>query len=106
MTEAEIQAGVLQGLAARKLFCWRANTGKAMLGERMVSFGLKGQGDVLGMFPWGQFLAIECKSDTGRQSNDQIRFMLAVQRNRGVYILARDVTETLATIDQLLNAPR
>lgn len=103
MTEAEIQAGVLQGLAARKLFAWRQNTGKAKIGDRLVTFGLPGQADITGILPGGRRLEIECKSPLGSQSMAQIRFMQAVIANGGIYIVARDVAICLATIDQLLN---
>lgn len=100
MTEAEIQAGVLQGLAARRIFAWRNNTGSLPdANGRRVSFGLLGSADIIGMLPGGRFLAIECKAPLGRQSIAQRRFEQAVNANHGVYLVARDVDLCLSRVD-------
>lgn len=41
----------------------------------------------------GQFLAVEVKSDTGRQSEAQRNFQSMVEAFGGLYILARDVSD-------------
>ena len=99
-SEAAIQAGVLQGLAKRKLFCWRSNTGSLPDATgRRVSFGLAGSADIIGMLPSGRFLAIEVKAKLGKQSMAQIRFEQAVHANNGVYLVARDVDLCLSQVD-------
>ncbi len=64
-----------------------------------VRFGIPGTADVMGLiWPEGRMLAIEIKSDTGRQSKDQATFQRVVTKYGGLYILAR----TLADVDAVL----
>lgn len=41
----------------------------------------------------GQFVAVECKSHTGRLSAQQRAFAAMIERRGGLYILARDVSD-------------
>lgn len=90
--------------------------------KRGVDFGLVGSADVIGMrkvkvvgtYGYGviacaegradvehpdghvviaQFLAVECKSDTGRQSEAQRNFQKMVESMGGLYLLVRDVSD-------------
>lgn len=102
---------------------WRNNSGKiADRTGRVVSFGLVGSADIIGIRKIdvvvssgydvalcsegranverpddhdviGQFLAVEVKSDTGRQSEAQRNFQSMVEAFGGLYILARDVSD-------------
>lgn len=70
-----------------------------------VAFGLPGSADVFGVRRTlgynvdhepkvlGQFVAVECKSDTGRLSAQQRAFQAMIQRRGGLYVLARDVSD-------------
>ena len=39
----------LSFLKANKIYCWRNNVGCAKIGNRFISFGLKGSSDILGI---------------------------------------------------------
>lgn len=68
---------------------WRNNTGQ--IGS--VKFGLKGSADILGLTCTGRFLAVECKSTNGRQTEAQVNFQRMVEQHCGIYLLVRDVCE-------------
>lgn len=105
-TESQTQAAILKYLGNRKdVRCWRNNTGRiADKTGRVVSFGLVGSADIIGIrvcrcnseptvSPFGQFLAVEVKSDTGRQSEAQKNFQAMVEAFGGLYVLARRVED-------------
>lgn len=129
MHESAVLTSVLKYLGARSdVRVWRHNTGRiADRHGRVVSFGLVGSADVIGIRlvhafstidgrtvfdsikdcdrddspkTWvrvggacGQFLAVECKSDTGRQSEAQRNFQKMVESMGGLYLLVRDVAD-------------
>jgi hypothetical protein len=100
MTEKEVQNAILRAFGTLPgLRLWRANVGVARVGQRVVRFGIPGQGDLTGILPDGRRLEIEAKSAVGRQSPEQRAFQNMIERFHGVYILARsvdDVREQLA----------
>lgn len=74
---------------------WKNQTGKARSidGKRIISFGLKGSADIIGIIKPGKFLAIEVKSGQAKQSKEQIAFAKMVTNMGGVYILARELSD-------------
>ena len=58
------------------------------MGGRYVSFGLRGSADILAVAD-GKFYAIECKSDSGRQSPQQRAYQARVEASGGVYLVVR-----------------
>ena len=100
MSEIRIQQEILQAIGARDdLRVWRNQTG-ALRDERgrLVRFGLPGSADILGILKGGRFLAIEVKSPTGRQSEQQHNFERMVRNMGGLYILARSVSDVLEVL--------
>ncbi len=84
MNEHQIQNDILREFGTRSdLRLWRANVGIAHMGNRTVSFGLKGQADLSGILPDGRRLEIEVKSDTGRQREEQLAFQAHDRTLRG-----------------------
>lgn len=76
---------------------WRNNTGilKDKTG-RPIKFGLcKGSSDLIGLTPSGQFLAVECKTATGRFRPEQTAFIDAVRKKGGRAGIARSVEDAL-----------
>jgi hypothetical protein len=59
----------------------------------MRSTDINGVADIIGLLPGGRFLAVECKSSRGRQSDAQRAFQLMVERSGGLYIIARDIED-------------
>ncbi len=96
MSEAEIQRQILAEFGNRSdLRIWRSNCGKALSPTgRMVTFGVRGQSDIMGIrSPGGQLIGIEVKSAKGKQSEQQRNFQTMLERFGGIYILARSVDD-------------
>jgi hypothetical protein len=81
------------------LVLWRNNIGVADVRDYKVRFGVGGPGgaDLIGCLN-GRFIAIEVKTATGRQSNDQRIFQALVESKGGVYVILRSVDDAKAWI--------
>ncbi|MEH6630183.1 MAG: VRR-NUC domain-containing protein [Halopseudomonas aestusnigri] len=90
---------------------WRNNTGalKNQSGQ-LVRFGLPGSGDILGLKRIvitpemvgqiiGRFIAIETKTKTGKQRDQQERFEEMVIGHGGLYVVARSAEEAVNGIN-------
>lgn len=104
MTEKQIQNDILREFGTRHdMRLWRQNVGVARMGKgRVVRFGVPGQADLTGVLPGGKRLEIECKSATGRQSDDQRNYQRIIERFDGVYILARSVEDVRRVLEPIL----
>lgn len=81
---------------------WKNHTGLAYTkAGNAVRYGLPGSADILGLHCTGKFIAIECKTGTGRLSEKQQKFKNMVTALNGMYVLARSVQD----VDDLLNIP-
>ena len=91
------------------------NTGKAYQGKpihtqqgivtladyRFITFGLcEGSADLIGIAPGGRFLAIEVKTDKGRATIEQQRFINAVLTAGGIAGIVRSPQEAVSLITQ------
>ena len=66
---------------------------------RPVQFGYPGSPDILAVVPpSGRFLGVECKSETGRQTEKQRAFQGVMERSGGVYLLVRSAAEMEAML--------
>ena len=98
MSETRIVNAILLALGNRPgLRVWRQNTGAIKdANGRLVRFGLIGSADILGILaPSGRFVAIEVKTATGRQSEQQRAFQQMIERHGGIYVLARSVDDAI-----------
>ena len=95
MKEHEIMQRILISIGSRQdVRVWRNNTGAVKTQDgRIVTFGLKGSADIIGLLRGGRFLAIEVKSEIGRQSEQQKNFQKMIESFGGLYILARCVED-------------
>lgn len=95
--EAAIVNECLLALSAAGMLAWRNNTG--MLPDRNgrpVRYGLHvGSSDIIAVAPGGIFVAIECKTDTGRTTEAQDRFIAAVNKIGGRAGVARSADEAV-----------
>lgn len=94
--EADVQRAVLAYLCALGLYHWRQNnTGlfDPRIGRYRPTTGLLGVADILGVLPDGRFLAIECKSTTGKPSEAQIAFLANVNARGGLAFVARSLDD-------------
>ena len=93
-SEKAIQNDILRAFGTLPgLRLWRANTGVARIGTRVIRFGIPGQADLTGILPDGRRLEIEVKSPTGRQSPEQIAFQGMIEKFHGIYIFARSIDD-------------
>lgn len=103
MTEHEIQQLIMLAIGSRPgIRIWRNQTG-ALKDERghLIRFGLVGSADILGiMSPGGRFLAIEVKTHTGRQTEQQASFQRMIESHGGLYVLARSVQDAVSALDR------
>jgi len=94
VNEKAIQNDVLRAFGTKRwMRLWRANTGVARIGNRVVRFGVPGQADLTGILPGGRRLEVEVKSPEGIQTDDQRNFQRMIERFGGVYVLARSVED-------------
>lgn len=102
MTEHQIQNAILRAFGTRpELRLWRANVGAALIGRRIVRFGLPGQADLTGILPDGRRLEIEVKAPGGSQTPRQVAFQSMIEKFHGVYILARSTHDVRQRLDAL-----
>jgi len=90
-----------QGWAGKIVKQWTANGKRYITIEdpRPLRAGLcSGSSDVIGWTAEGRFLAAEVKSQTGRVSADQARFIAAVNRHGGLAGVVRSAAEALALV--------
>lgn len=105
--ETNIQNKIMLEMSSRGAMVWRNQTGKfrAMNDpNRIVSVGQIGSSDILACVPTlitlemvgktvGLCVAVEVKTETGKQRPDQKKWQSAFERHGGRYILARSVEE-------------
>ena len=100
--EGVVVSQCLEWLARHRIFCWRNNTGSYRTTEgRFIRYGHVGSADILGILPDGRFLAIECKTATGKQSKPQQVFQRMIETNGGIYIMARSASDLERAVLQL-----
>lgn len=103
MSETQLVSSILDALAAEPgVVAWRNNNGTIKRGKRYVRFGLaKGAADIVAVVgPGGRFLALECKTATGRPSQDQIDWALEVRFAGGLFFVVRSVQEARDAIKE------
>lgn len=95
--EAEVLAGCLKWLKARRVFCDRHDCGAGDFGHGFATYGIVGAGDIIGMLPGGcggRHFEIETKAGGGgRLSLAQQRRMADVWEAGGVYLVVHGVEE-------------
>ena len=102
--EHQVMRAVLNALRLHPRVAWvtRMNAGVARYGEhgeRLVRFGTTGISDLIGQLTDGRFLAVECKSATGRMSPAQESFLERVNAAHGVAFIARSEKDVRALLD-------
>lgn len=105
MSESQLQDAIRLELGRRPdlLVVWRNNIGTAEMRGYRVRFGVGGPGgaDLIGLSYTGQFLALEIKTPTGRQSPEQRTYEHLVQRLNGTYRILRSVEDARALLTDL-----
>ena len=79
------------------VYVWHNQTGAAFRGKRMIRFGCKGSADIIGTVK-GKFVALEVKTGTGRQKEDQKKFQEVVEDAGGFYSIVRSREQAIDLI--------
>lgn len=106
--ESNLVKACIQYLQWRGFLVLRNNSGLLLIkGEngktRAVKLGKKGSSDIIACSPWGQFVAIECKSGLGRLTDEQAKFLEEVRNRGGIAAVVRDVEELVNLIKKFDN---
>ena len=100
-SEANILNDCMIALSQAGARVFRNNTGvlKDKTG-RPVKFGLcKGGSDIIGICPDGKFLAVECKTEKGRATDHQLRFIEIVRQMGGRAGIARRADDAVRILN-------
>ncbi len=105
--ESQIVKEVLEGihiLYKDKLCVWRNQSGMvATKTGHFMHFGATGSADILGILrPSGRFIALECKTATGKQSPGQVQWGSKVIEMGGAYAVVRSFPEAKAFIEEVI----
>lgn len=106
--ESELLAHAMTMLAVMPdVHVMRNNVGVAKFGKRWVRYGLgKGSADIIAIVgPRGRFTGIELKSEDGRVSEDQEKWVQRVRQLGGVAGIADSLEGVAAIIEQARRAP-
>ena len=100
-SEQNILNDIMIAISKAGATVWRNNTGALQdKTGRLVRYGLcKGSSDLIGICPDGRFLAVEVKNNTGRATEDQLRFIDAVRSKGGRAGVARSVDDALRILE-------
>ena len=97
--EKVIENQIFHYLKKRGIFCWKNDSVgifdpvKKIYRSNRNPNRIKGVSDILGILPNGRFLAIEVKAEKGRASPEQVEFLSQIERNGGIGILARSLSD-------------
>ena len=102
MKEMDILRLIMVTLSEAGCVVWRNNVGVLKNAAGIpIKFGLcVGSSDIIGVAPCGRFLAVEVKTEKGRPTQDQIRFIEAVKRKGGIAGIARSPADAVALLTQ------
>jgi hypothetical protein len=100
-SEGNVLNDCMIGLSEAGCLAWRNNCGALpdRTGSgRVIRFGVGGKGgsDIIGVAPDGCFYAVECKTETGRATHDQLRFHAVIVAHGGRAGIARNAQEAVA----------
>jgi len=93
--EADILKACKEYLSLRGHFCVRVNNGsfQTKSGGWFKAVEINGFPDIIGVTKHGLALAVECKSDKGKQRITQKAFETAWRVRGGLYVLARSIED-------------
>jgi hypothetical protein len=105
--EGVVVQAVLTWLKSFHIVAWRSNTVgiyDPVQQRYRKNNSINGIADIIGILPGGRFLAIECKSEKGKLSEDQKNFGQMVRDAGGVYLVVRpdDWEKQLSDIKEFL----
>jgi hypothetical protein len=63
--------------------------------KRLIKFGQTGSSDIIACSKEGKFVAVECKSDTGKVTPYQSDFLRRVESNNGIAVVVRSIDDMI-----------
>lgn len=104
--EKEIENEILCFLNEIGIFAWK-NQSVGIYDERKKCYRrpknrhhIKGVSDIIGILPSGRFIGIEVKSESGRASEDQLKFITRANDRNGLCFISRSVEQTYDEIEK------
>ena len=104
--EKDVLRVVLHYLTIRKVWHRRINSGAAVVEpgspgtkRRFLRFGAPGMPDILARTESGTVIWIECKSPTGKLSEDQRKWKEDMDRFGDIYIVARRLEDVMCLFE-------
>lgn len=94
--EKEVLKGVMQLLEAARINHWRTHCGKVRVRGGFMHLAKEGVADIIGILAdgSGRLFAVETKNPTdGKQRDKQKEFQKDIEKDNGVYILAKSITD-------------
>jgi hypothetical protein len=105
-TETQLVSAILDVISIKyraTVYAYRNNTGAtATPSGGFVRYGHKGSADIIGVVKGGKFLALECKTASGKPTPHQLEWLAAISALGGVAAIVRSVDEACAVIDNAL----
>ena len=99
MTEHEIMNRIQVALCERGCKVFRSNTGNFYTkGGNRIQIYFKGFSDLHGVRPDGKAFFIECKTATGKPSQEQLRFLAEMRKTNAIAGICRSVEDALSLI--------
>jgi len=107
MTETQIQHAILDWLLWNQIFAWRnqriptpIRRGRQIIGLRKADPATVGMPDILCCIK-GRLIGLEVKTDTGKQSKEQVEWGERLEKAGGVYAVVRSVDDVESVIKSL-----
>jgi hypothetical protein len=91
LSEADLQRQIIQYLRARGMPAWLTHDSR----HHPVEPGIA---DINCILPGGRFLAIECKTDTGKLSPEQLEWFRVLESGSGNWCIVHSLDEAMATV--------
>jgi hypothetical protein len=103
-SESQIQKAILETLTAKRIWCWRCNSGGMVAGggadRRYIRLAPAGTPDIMGAILGGKMFGFEVKAPRGKQSESQVLWQLRAHKEGVFYAVVRSVSEALEWIDK------
>ena len=97
--EGEVQKKILEYLKKIQIWHRRLNSGAARMNGRRVHFGSPGLPDIMARTKSGTIIWIECKSSTGKLSEDQRKWKDDMEKFGDTFITARHLDDVRALFE-------
>ena len=103
MKESDTQKAILDYLALRHIFHYRNNSGAFVDSQKyFYRFGAVGSPDIVCVIN-GQYVGLEVKNSTGKQSPHQLQFHQSLEQAGGAYYVVRSLDDAIHAITQCTN---